>query len=133
MPAIGIDHVNIVTRDLAASVAFFSSVLGLEERESPAKMVGLDGAWMVDPDGWAIVHLVVFKESFHHPRHAVPTRETGPVDHVALRCVGFAAMCEKLAALGLEHEVNDRQMAGLRQIFVPDPNGVVIELNFYGD
>ena len=133
MAVTGIDHVNIVTRDLAATVDFFSAVLGLEERESPAAMIGLAGAWMVDPAGWAIIHIVVFDQGFHGDRHAVPAADTGPLDHVALRCEGFAAMREKLTALGLEHKANDRQMAGLRQIFVPDPNGVVIELNFYGD
>jgi len=56
--------------------------------------------------------------------------DTGPVHHVALDCSGFAAMEERLAALGLPYRTNHVAAVDLRQIFVRDPGGVLIELNF---
>jgi hypothetical protein len=36
-------------------------------------------------------------------------------------------------AMDAPHRVNDMQYAGLRQIFLTDPNNINIELNFMGD
>jgi hypothetical protein len=33
---------------------------------------------------------------------------------------------------GLEHRLNEVSAVSLRQIFVLDPNGVLLELNFFG-
>lgn len=130
MPVSGIDHVNIVSHDLEKTAAFYAAVLGLERRETPAAGMGFSGAWMVDTTGQAILHLVGYDAARYGERHRADAPDTGPVDHVALRCSGFAAMLERLKALGVEHRVNDRKYAGLRQIFVMDPNHVSLELNF---
>jgi hypothetical protein len=42
-------------------------------------------------------------------------------------------MLERCAKLGIEHRVNDRKFGDLRQVFVTDPNNVVLELNFAGE
>lgn len=133
MPVNGIDHVNIVTHDLEKTVGFYAAVLGLERGETPGASMGFRGAWLHDAKGQAIVHLVAYDPARHGDRHRADAPHTGPVDHVALRCTGFAAMLARLGELGLEHRVNDRKYAGLRQIFVTDPNHVSLELNFPGD
>jgi hypothetical protein len=33
----------------------------------------------------------------------------------------------------LDHRINRVPAAGLRQLFVHDPDGVLLELNFFGD
>ena len=80
----------------------------------------------IDAAGQALIHLVARDAA---DRAAGPT---GAIDHVALRCTGFAATCATLAAQGIAHTVNDG-MFGLRQINLFDPDAVKIELNFPGD
>jgi hypothetical protein len=51
---------------------------------------------------------------------------------VALRCSGYEELRAGLIARGLDHRVNLVAAIGLRQIFVLDPNQVLLELNFFG-
>ena len=52
------------------------------------------------------------------------------VHHVAFASRGFAGMKQRLESKGMEYD--SRQVPGgdLWQIFVNDPNGVMIELNY---
>ena len=56
---------------------------------------------------------------------------TGALHHVALRCAGYEELRARLASYGLEHRINVVAAVGLRQIFVLDPNQVLLELNFF--
>jgi len=51
---------------------------------------------------------------------------------VALRCSGYAEVLARLERRGIGHQLNDVAAVGLRQIFVLDPNQVLLELNFFG-
>jgi hypothetical protein len=39
----------------------------------------------------------------------------------------------RLGARGLAYQVNLIEAVGLRQVFTTDPNGVLLELNFWGN
>jgi catechol 2,3-dioxygenase-like lactoylglutathione lyase family enzyme len=132
MAASGLDHVNILTDDLEATASFYEQVLELKRGISPAQAMGLDGAWMIDPSGNAIVHLLANAPGLRLAAGRTPGQSTNAVHHVAFRCTGFAGTQERLTALGLEYQVNDG-MAGLRQIMVQDPNAVSVEMNFTGE
>ena len=56
--------------------------------------------------------------------------DSGVVHHVAFASQGFAGMKQRLESKGMEFD--SRQVPGgdLWQIFVDDPNGVMIELNY---
>jgi hypothetical protein len=56
--------------------------------------------------------------------------DSGVVHHVAFVSRGFAGMKQRLQAKGMTFD--SRQVPGgeLWQIFVDDPNGVMIELNY---
>jgi hypothetical protein len=56
--------------------------------------------------------------------------DSGVVHHVAFMSQGFAGMKKRLESKGMEFD--SRQVPGgdLWQIFVNDPNGVMIELNY---
>jgi hypothetical protein len=56
--------------------------------------------------------------------------DSGVVHHVAFASQGFAGMRRRLESKGMEFD--SRQVPGgdLWQIFVDDPNGVMIELNY---
>ena len=64
-------------------------------------------------------------------RDSRPGPTSGAVHHVALRCEGHEEMVARLKARGLEHAQNDVRSINLKQIFVVDPNGVMLELNFF--
>jgi len=129
MSTSGIDHVNILTDDLDATCAFYAAVLGLVRTESPAAVTGLTGAWLRDANGNALVHLVWRDPARSFGEGHEPGLSTNAIHHVAFRCTGFDAARARIAALGLECEVNEGRL-GLRQIMVQDPNAINVEMNF---
>jgi catechol 2,3-dioxygenase-like lactoylglutathione lyase family enzyme len=129
----GIDHVNILTKDLDASASFYEQVLGLERGDNNAVAMSSRGAWMRDATGRAIVHLVWKDPASDRYDGYDPGSSTNAVHHVAFRCEGFQAIRDKLDALGARYRVNDRQYGDVRQIFLVDPDGVNLELNFMAD
>ena len=76
-------------------------------------------------EGKAVVHLVDISKT-DEPQKP----DSGVVHHVAFASQGFAGMKQRLESKGMEFD--SRQVPGgdLWQIFVDDPNGVMIELNY---
>jgi catechol 2,3-dioxygenase-like lactoylglutathione lyase family enzyme len=116
----GLDHMTIVTADLAASRRFYAEVLGLRDGERPP--FDVPGAWLYQGDK-PIVHLV--------DREAGdPSGSTGPFDHFAFKASDLAGTVARLDGHGVGYELHTVPGFGLRQVFVRDPDGVKIELNF---
>ena len=125
-----LDHVNIITADLEGSVRFYSELFGLEPRDGPPPLTHENARWMYDAAGRAVIHI----NSLECPRaydREVRAGPTGALHHVALRCSGYEELRARLASYGLEHRINVVAAVGLRQIFVLDPNQVLLELNFF--
>ncbi|WP_221937262.1 VOC family protein [Novosphingobium aerophilum] len=116
----GIDHVNIRTMDPESSAQFYERALGLVYRPGPAVM-GNRSHWLYDDEGNAVIH---FREK------AADTASTGAIDHVALRCSNRPAMKARLDGAGIQYAEADHITPGLAQIFLMDPHGVALELNF---
>ena len=127
-----LDHVNIVTTDLDRAERFYRDLLQLEERPSPPPLTHETARWMFDMGGRAVLHLngLDAPRLFDRDMAAGPT---GALHHVALRCVGHDAVVARIEAMGLEYRLNEVPAAGLRQIFVADPDRVLLELNFFGE
>jgi catechol 2,3-dioxygenase-like lactoylglutathione lyase family enzyme len=132
MPTTALDHVNILTDDLEATIAFYEQVLELKCGESPGDAFGFKGAWLFDASGHPIVHLVWNDPARDYGKGRTPGSSTNAVHHVAFRCQGFVEAQARIAALGFEHRINDG-IAGLRQIVLSDPNAITVEMNFPGD
>jgi catechol 2,3-dioxygenase-like lactoylglutathione lyase family enzyme len=126
-----LDHVNIITEDLPATAAFYADLLGLEARNGPPPSRREDVVWMHDDSGRPILHLNRVGAFDPLQRNAKPEATSGAVHHVALRCEGHADTLERVKARGLKHAENDVSSINLKQIFVEDPNGVMLELNFF--
>ena len=126
-----LDHVNIITSDLDGTARFYAELLGLERREGPPPLTPQTAAWMYDAAGRAIFHLNSVDCPRTYAREVAPGA-TGSIHHVALACSGYDEMIARLDARGLERQVNTVAAVGLRQIFTMDPNGVLLELNFFG-
>jgi hypothetical protein len=58
---------------------------------------------------------------------------TGSIHHVALACSGYDELLGRLDARGIAYQENRVAAIGLRQVFLMGPNGVLLELNFFGD
>jgi catechol 2,3-dioxygenase-like lactoylglutathione lyase family enzyme len=126
----GLFHVAIKTSDLAATIAFYTRVLGLAEAKRPA--FGYPGAWLAVPlpGGPAIIHIYAGGPALG-PGGVAP-RGTAAIDHVSLSCRGFHAYRARFAAAGLEWREFLVPGTSLWQLFVHDPSGVQLELTFDG-
>jgi catechol 2,3-dioxygenase-like lactoylglutathione lyase family enzyme len=121
MPATALDHVTIVTKDLQASRDFYIGLLGLEEADfRPA--FSFDGAWLKLGDV-AVVHLIAADRG---PSDGT----TLPFDHFALSATDIKAMRGTLEAHGIAYVERTPPGTTIRQIFIHDPDGVRVELNF---
>lgn len=127
-----LDHVNIITSDLAGTTRFYVELLGLEARNGPPPLTPQNAQWLYDAGGRAIVHINTLAAPRHFDRDMTPG-PTGALHHVALNCGGYDATLDRLRLRGLAHHCNHVSAIGLRQIFVKDPNDVLLELNFFGD
>jgi catechol 2,3-dioxygenase-like lactoylglutathione lyase family enzyme len=115
-----LDHVNIHTSDLAGTVDFYADVIGLQQGARPTT-IGRPGAWLYC-GGRPLIHLIENAES--------RTGSTGPIDHIAFETEGYDRVASKLTERGVAFEAKELSDFRIRQIFVHDPNGVKLELNF---
>lgn len=127
-----LDHVNIVTPDLAGATAFYTALLGLVPDPRIPAMQG-KAAWLCDEGGRAIIHLNAVELPRAFDRDFPAGAETGAIHHVALACHDYAGMIERLEAMGAAYETAEVPMAKLRQIFTRDPHNVLLELNFHAE
>lgn len=125
MPVTGLDHVNIVTTDLEATKRFYKDLLGLVDGDTSALPPGISANWLADPSGRSIIHL----QRFDPARHARPGGATAAIDHVALDCDDYEGIVQRCTAMGVEYR-KGLGLASFRQLFVTDPNDVLLELNF---
>jgi catechol 2,3-dioxygenase-like lactoylglutathione lyase family enzyme len=125
-PVIGLAHVAIKAADLPATIAFYRQVLGLVELPRPP--FGFPGAWLGTPDGEALVHLYAGERA----RNADGSVAVGSaaVDHVSLWARGYEAQRRRFESLGLPYRSQPVPASDLVQLFVYDPNGVMLELTY---
>lgn len=128
-----LDHVNLITDKLDETAEFYKALLNLERRNAPPPLTPETAQWMYDAGGKAIVHINSVDCPRAFDREVEPGALTGAVHHVALNCTGYDELMERVSALGTPFQRNTVDAIGLRQIFVSDPNNVLLELNFFGD
>lgn len=127
-----LDHVNVITADLDGTARWYAELFGLERRDAPPPLTPRNAQWMYDAAGRAIIHINSTECPRTYDREVTPG-PTGALHHVALNCSGYEEMRRRLEGRGLGFQTNSLQAIGLRQIFTLDPNGVLLELNFFGD
>jgi catechol 2,3-dioxygenase-like lactoylglutathione lyase family enzyme len=116
----GVDHINIGTHRLDETVAFFRDAIGLTIGWRPN--FGVGGAWLYAGDN-AVVHLVDLAEG------KLPSDQAA-LDHFAFRIDDYDAAVARLDAAGVRYRAMDVPDAPIKQVFLRDPNGVNIELNY---
>lgn len=111
-------HEAIPVRDVAATVKFYTEVLGFRQLPQPPQIPG--GAQL--RNGILEVHLITSPE-YRKPYEGVK-RE---VRHTALRVTDLHALIKRLEALDLPHIVGGQ--LGNDRVFVPDPDGHLWEIH----
>ena len=77
--------------------------------------------------GRAIVHLIHDDGAL---RAANCTGSTGALDHIAFAASSIGALHTRLERLGVVFRERMVPKLGLHQVFIKDPDGVTIELNY---
>ncbi len=130
MPLRRLDHVLVLTDDLEATKAFYCDALGLEVGERPE--LGFPGYWLY-LGGVPRLH-VAERGPYEEQAARLGLRvDAAPVDHVAFLADDYAELAARVEAAGVEAVENAVPGAGLRQLFVTDPNGVRVEVNVQAD
>jgi catechol 2,3-dioxygenase-like lactoylglutathione lyase family enzyme len=131
-----LDHVNIRTERLAETVEFYAERLGLACRPAPGRPDTSQGAWFYDGEDRPVIHVGTFNVRYPTdevmPEGLVPGRGSGAVHHIALECDGYEEAVDRFKAAGLTLAFGNIPSIQLRQVFLTDPNGITVELNFRG-
>jgi glyoxylase I family protein len=116
-------HVSIPVIDLERAKRFYHAVLGLRELDRPP--FDFRGAWYAVGDRQ--LHLIV------HPETRT-LRRTTSIDsrdgHFALRAQNYRDTVRHLQQHGVPCRERPENLTSWPQLFVADPDGNIIELNF---
>jgi catechol 2,3-dioxygenase-like lactoylglutathione lyase family enzyme len=135
--ALTLSHYAIRTSNLEACRAFYVDVLGLSV--GPRPPFRFPGLWLYRGDhadhANAVVHVIGSDESgglapYLGDRDVELPHGTGSIDHIAFFAQGLAQMLQHLQRLGIQPRERTVPALGLHQVFLNDPDGVVIELNY---
>ncbi|NIF85795.1 glyoxalase [Comamonas sp. Tr-654] len=138
MPINKLAHFSVRTPSLDESRRFYCEVLGFKEGfRPPFKFPGL---WLYrggDEADFGVVHLIgIDKDDPEGLNEYLGAKEeqalhgSAAVDHLAFLATDLPDMHRRLRARNLEFRERTVPSLGLHQVFVEDPSGVTIELNF---
>ena len=144
MARIKLEHYNLMTKKLRETVDFYSKVLGLYEGFYPVELG--PGAWLYDSTDTPVVHMQEITRDSFEARQASTSKRindgasadlqfdslygAGSIDHVAFGCEDIEAFKGHLTGLEVPFAETGVASAAVRQLFLRDPNGIVVELNF---
>jgi catechol 2,3-dioxygenase-like lactoylglutathione lyase family enzyme len=133
MPVKSLNHYFVRANDLAATRDFYCDVLGFEEMPRPdfpfsGYWLGVDGQVQVHMGPHGIDHADVY---YLGTGQDSATGNSGVIDHIALLATEPEAMHERLQEHGVRSRKRYFPEFKLFQIFVVDPNGLTIELNYF--
>jgi catechol 2,3-dioxygenase-like lactoylglutathione lyase family enzyme len=123
MAVTAMNHFNILTDDLPATLAFYEEHLNLKPGARPP--FSFPGAWLYADGGKGrdpILHIVAGKQKKDLVK--------GVIDHMAFSGRGLAAAVAKLKVRGIAYELRKLPSYGTWQLFFHDPNGAKVEIDF---
>lgn len=136
---LALNHFSIRTTDMEATQRFYEGVLGLTVGPRPA--FPFPGIWLYngphDQVANALVHVIGVDlqdpeglKQYLGGRDLSSLKGSGAVDHIALFDTGLEIKLRQLHKLGIPVRERTVPVIALHQLFLDDPNGVVIELNY---
>ncbi|WOF44747.1 VOC family protein [Sphingopyxis indica] len=133
-----LDHYSIRTTDLHSSQAFYTNVLGLVAGKRPP--FAFPGVWLYfaeDSPEFGVVHLIGAGEGedwdlteYLGQRSGQSGEGNGSLDHIAFVADNIEGFCGRLDSMGIDYNSRSVPELGLVQVFLIDPDGITIELNF---
>jgi catechol 2,3-dioxygenase-like lactoylglutathione lyase family enzyme len=133
MPLSHIEHFLLQTADMKKTREWYVNVLGMRVGPNPDFKFPVFWLYLGDKD---VVHVTEggAKVSENRKRYvgqeSQATAGSGAVDHIAFRATGLREMIAHLESLGVDFKQRKVDDQGLYQLFMFDPNGVKIELNY---
>lgn len=133
MPISHLEHFLIQSADIKATRDWYVDVLGFHEGYHPDFKFPVVWLYLGDKD---VIHITQGGKDVSENRKKYLGQQSdavsgsGVIDHMAFRCTGLADMMAHLKHKNIaftQRQVDDQ---GLFQLFLLDPNGVKIELNF---
>lgn len=133
-----LDHCSIRTVKLEETRDFYVDILGMTDGDRPE--FPFPGAWLY-VDGTAVVHLVGvdpddpsgLQEYLGGEISAEALDGSGAFDHIAFRAKEPESVRGRLKKRGYPYRERKVPNMDLFQIFVEDPNGIMIELNYWNE
>ena len=133
MPLSHIEHFLVQTTDMAKTRDWYVRVLGMRVGPNPDFKFPVCWLYLGDKD---IVHVteggaqVSENRKRYVGQESQATSGSGAIDHLAFRATGLREMIAHLKSLGVEFKQRQVDDQGLYQLFLFDPNGIKIELNY---
>ena len=133
MPLGHLEHVLVQTTDMEATRDFYTRVLGMHVGPSPDFKFPVFWLYIGDRD---VIHVTVGGANTSENRKQYVGQQseavsgTGVIDHLAFRATGLSETMEHLALHKVDFKKRMVDDQGLFQLFLMDPNGIKIELNF---
>lgn len=133
MPLQRLEHILIQSEDMDRTRDWYVDVLGMRVGPHPDFKFPVYWLYLGDTD---VLHIaeggsnVSANRMKYLGQQSSAATGSGVVDHIAFRATGLLDMIARLENKGIdfkERRVNDQ---GLYQLFLLDPNGVKVELNF---
>jgi catechol 2,3-dioxygenase-like lactoylglutathione lyase family enzyme len=139
MQLVKLAHYAVRATDLEASRWFYTEVLGLRVGYRPP--FEFAGMWLYlggDETEFGVVHLIGSDEGADLSRYLGErpgdnAGGTGSLDHIAFMARDWPAIRARCLAHGIDHTERVVPALGLLQVFLVDPAGVTVELNFPAD
>lgn len=122
MPIAAMNHFTILTDDVRATVDFYRDLLGLDDGARPD--FDFPGAWLYAGEQ-PVLHVIGGR-----PRSEL---KAGVIDHMAFTAHDLPRTLAALKARGIEHSCRRQVSSGVWQVFLYDPNGAKVELDFAPD
>lgn len=134
-------HYSVRTKQLEASRHFYVDVLGFREGFRPP--FDFPGLWLYKGDDeaqYGVVHIIGINPDapqglvdYLGDKSEESLHGSAAIDHLAFLATDLRDMRRRLKQAGLAFRERTVPSIGLHQVFVEDPSGVMIELNYPAD
>jgi catechol 2,3-dioxygenase-like lactoylglutathione lyase family enzyme len=131
-------HFSVRTTNIEASKRFYIDVMGFKEGFRPP--FKFPGVWLYQGDDeadYGVVHIIGIDlndpsglAEYLGEKAEDALVGGGAVDHVAFTATDLPDMYRRLKAMNLPYRERTVPGLGLHQLFLEDPSGITIELNF---